>query len=132
MDTFNSKLDANQVLRQAFDDSTQSLRTTSSGSGGDTTVVQPDGTLLHATIDSTALAPNAATESSLSYLATKSAASLVSEPYDFQSISYVASGNGVGEIQTVVYKLGGSSGTLVATLTLAYDAQNRLTSVTRS
>jgi hypothetical protein len=32
----------------------------------------------------------------------------------------------------VVYKTGGSSGTTVATLTLAYDGNDNLTSVTKS
>lgn len=52
--------------------------------------------------------------------------------HDYVSLTYVASGNGVGEIETVVYKTNGSSGTTVATLTLAYDASNNLSSVTKS
>lgn len=35
-------------------------------------------------------------------------------------------------IQTVVYKVGGASGTTVCTLTLAYDGSNNLSSVTKS
>ena len=52
--------------------------------------------------------------------------------YDYISLTYVASGNGVGEIETVTYKTGGSSGTTVATLTLGYDADNNLISITKS
>lgn len=54
---------------------------------------------------------------------------LISEPYDEIDLTYVAAGNGVGEIQTVIYKLGGST---VATLTLSYNAQNKLSQVLRS
>ncbi len=52
--------------------------------------------------------------------------------YDYISLTYVASGNGTGEIQTVTYKQGGSGGQTVATLTLGYDGSNRLNTVTRS
>lgn len=69
---------------------------------------------------------------SLSALENKLAASLVPEAYDHISLTYVAAGNGAGEIETVVYRTGGGAGTIVATLTLAYDGSNRLLSVTRS
>ena len=52
--------------------------------------------------------------------------------YDYLTITYVASGNGAGEIETVQYYQGGSGGTIVAQLTLAYDASNRLQTVTRT
>lgn len=55
--------------------------------------------------------------------------SLVPELYDTIELTYVASGNGAGEIQTVTYSLAGDD---VALLTLAYDGSNRLASVTRS
>ena len=58
--------------------------------------------------------------------------SFVAESFDYCAVTYVAAGNGVGEIETVVYKTGGSGGTTVATLTLAYNASNKLSSVTRS
>lgn len=60
------------------------------------------------------------------------AAGLVPDSYDYIAITYVTSGNGLGEIETVTYKTGGSGGTTVATLTLAYDANDDLTSVTKS
>lgn len=54
---------------------------------------------------------------------------LVPEKYDKIDLTYVAAGNGVGEIETVVYSLVGNT---IATLTLAYDGTNKLISVTRS
>lgn len=54
------------------------------------------------------------------------------EGYDYIALTYVAAGNGVGEIETAVFKSGGSGGTTIATLTLAYDANNNLSSVTKS
>ena len=58
-------------------------------------------------------------------------AKLVPKEYDYIALTYVTTGNGIGEIETAVYKTGGSSGTTVATLTLAYDSSNRLSSITR-
>jgi len=58
--------------------------------------------------------------------------SLIPNSYDYIALTYVASGNGAGEIETATYKQGGASGTAIATLTLSYDASNRLASVTRS
>lgn len=55
--------------------------------------------------------------------------SLVPESYDDLDLTYVAAGNGAGEIETVTYNDNGSA---IATLTLQYDAQNRLIKVTRS
>jgi len=56
-------------------------------------------------------------------------AQLVPEIYDSIALTYVAAGNGVGEIESLVYS---SNGTVVATLTLSYDASNRLINVSRS
>ena len=52
--------------------------------------------------------------------------------HDYVALTYVASGNGTGEIETITYKDGGASGTTVAVLTLAYDSNNKLTSVTKA
>lgn len=71
-------------------------------------------------------------DSEITAVNSKLAASLVPEPFDYQSISYVLAGNGAGEISTVVYKSGGAGGTTVATVTLTYDANNRVSTVTRS
>jgi hypothetical protein len=58
--------------------------------------------------------------------------SLVPDNYDYIALTYVASGNGAGEIETVTYKDGGAGGTTIATLTLAYDASDNLSSVTKT
>ncbi len=68
----------------------------------------------------------------LTALDARLAGALVPEAFDYQALTYVAAGNGAGEVETVVYKTGGSGGTTVATVTLAYDSSNRVTSVTRS
>jgi hypothetical protein len=47
--------------------------------------------------------------------------------YDYTENSYTS-----GNLTQVVYKSGGASGTIVATLTLAYDGSGNLTSVTRT
>jgi len=52
--------------------------------------------------------------------------------YNYIALTYVASGDGAGEIETVVYKTGGAGGTTVATLTLGYDASDRLSTITKS
>ena len=57
---------------------------------------------------------------------------LIPAAYDYTALTYVASGNGVGEIQTVTYKTGGAGGTTVAVLTIAYDSSHRITSVTKT
>lgn len=54
---------------------------------------------------------------------------LVPELYDAIALTYVPSGNGAGEIQTVTYSLLGSN---VALLTLTYNSANKLATVTRS
>ena len=57
---------------------------------------------------------------------------LVPFSFDYLALTYVAAGNGAGEVETVVYKTGGSGGSTVATLTLTYDASDRVATVTRS
>ena len=56
-------------------------------------------------------------------------ATLVPTSYDEIVLTYVTSGNGIGEIETATYKL---SSVTVATLTLSYDSQNRLSGVVSS
>lgn len=46
-------------------------------------------------------------------------------PHDSAEMTYVTSGNGLGEIYQVFYK---SSGSTVATLTLGYDSSGRINS----
>lgn len=63
-------------------------------------------------------------------LPTSTVSNLVSEEHDSIELTYVAPGsNGEGEIETATYKNGA---TVVATLTLSYDAQGRIVSITRS
>ena len=52
--------------------------------------------------------------------------------HDYIGLTYVTAGNGTGEIETVTYKQGGDGGDTVALLTLAYDGNNNLISVTKS
>ena len=47
--------------------------------------------------------------------------------HDYIALSYTGT-----NLTGVVYKTGGSGGTTVTTLTLAYDGSNNLTSVTKS
>jgi len=54
---------------------------------------------------------------------------LVPTQHDQISMTYVTSGNGLGEIETVTYKL---STATVATLTLSYDSNNNLIDVVKS
>lgn len=80
----------------------------------------------------TANASLSAIEADIDALNARLAGNLVPETFDYIAVTYVAAGNGVGEIETVTYRTGGAAGSLVATLTLAYDGSNRLASVTRS
>jgi len=48
-------------------------------------------------------------------------------PHDFISLSYTGT-----NLTGVVYKLGGTSGSTVATLTLTYDGNDNLTAVSKS
>lgn len=54
---------------------------------------------------------------------------LVPDTYTSIELTYIASGNGTGEIGTVTYY---NDVTQVALLTLGYDSSNRLISVVRS
>ena len=49
--------------------------------------------------------------------------------YDEILLTYVASGDGTGEVETVTYKL---ATVTKATLTLSYDSSNRLSGVAKS
>jgi len=66
------------------------------------------------------------------YSVTQIADGLSIPKYDYIALTYVPSGDGVGEIQTVTYKTGGASGITVGALLLGYDASNRLSTVTRT
>ena len=51
--------------------------------------------------------------------------------HDYVIMTYVAAGNGVGEIETITYKQGGASGATVAVMTLGYDSNNKLETITK-
>jgi len=51
--------------------------------------------------------------------------------YDYIALTYVAAGDGAGEIETVTYKTGGGSGQTVSVLTLGYTSEG-LSTVTRT
>ena len=65
-------------------------------------------------------------------LAIRNFSQLVPEEHDHLTITYVAAGDGAGEIETVTYRTGGAGGTVVATLTLGYDTSDRLDEVTKT
>lgn len=71
----------------------------------------------------------ASADSKLSDLNARLGGSLAPVEHDELEITYVTAGNGIGEIETVLYKL---STATVATLTLSYDASNRLIGVVKS
>jgi hypothetical protein len=52
--------------------------------------------------------------------------------YDYIALTYVSSGNGQGEIETVTYKKGGAGGTTVAALTLTYNSEDEIATITRT
>ena len=103
-----TKLDAVQCVEGAYNEAAQSF---------DVTLVGETGGPLPVSISS----PNP-----LPVLVENA---LVTVPYDAIALTYVPSGNGVGQIQTAVYYTGGLSGTVVATLTLTYDGSNNLVGV---
>ncbi len=53
-------------------------------------------------------------------------AGFFTQPYDNMLITYVAAGNGAGEIETVTTKTGV---TTVQTLTITYDSSNRISTL---
>lgn len=55
--------------------------------------------------------------------------SLVPAAFNEVDLTYVTVGNGIGQVQTAIYKLSGST---VATLTFTYDSSDRLSSVVKS
>ena len=70
---------------------------------------------------------NPATEETL-----ESIAGLVTQAYNYIILTYVATGNGEGEIETATYKTGGAGGTTVATLTITYNSDDKIATVTKT
>lgn len=75
------------------------------------------------------LPTGAATETTLSALNQRLPGGLVPAKFDEIAVTYVAAGNGVGEVQTAVFKLAAAT---VATLTLSYNSSNKLTGVVKT
>lgn len=71
-------------------------------------------------------------EADIGTLEDRLAGALIPEAHDYIALTYVTSGNGIGEIETATYKTGGAGGSTVGTLTMAYDANDKLSSVTKS
>lgn len=59
-------------------------------------------------------------------------ANFIQTSYDYIALTYVSAGNGAGEIETVTYKSGGSSGTTIATLTITYNGDDKIETITKS
>lgn len=78
---------------------------------------------------SSALPSGASTESTLTSLLNKTAGALIPVSYDELALTYVTVGNGIGQVATVVYK---AATVTVATLTLSYDANDKLVGVVRT
>jgi hypothetical protein len=99
-------------------------------SGGNLTPVSVDnsGNVNVNTVSST-LPPGAATSANQATELTRLAGSLVPTAYNEVDLTYIVAGNGTGQVGTAVYKLASST---VKTLTLTYDASNRLSSVVAS
>ena len=57
-------------------------------------------------------------------------AGLVTSAYDYIALTYVASGNGAGEIETATFKTGGSGGSTVKTITITYDSSDNVATIT--
>lgn len=82
-------------------------------------------------LDANQVLPAAFDEATKS-LTTRAVSGLVTDAYDYIALTYVPSGNGSGEVETVTYKSGGASGTVVAVLTLSYDSNNQLIGVAKT
>ncbi len=90
------------------------------------------GTAVAVSASALPLPTGAATQATLLAFSNKSQSNFINNPFDSTAITYVASGNGAGQISTVQFYLGGLSGTLVNTLTLGYNSSNQLISVVKS
>lgn len=63
------------------------------------------------------------------YLKTSVITGLAPAGYDHIALTYVASGDGAGEIETVIYKSGGSGGATLRTITLGYNTDDEIATV---
>lgn len=114
-----SQLDPGQIIKHVYDDATETIKVEVVSGVSVGAVSIKDGT----TNDEVTV------DSSGSLQTRVVSGTLVSQTYNEIDLTYIAAGNGVGEIATATYKL---SGVVVATLTLSYDASNRLSTVVKS
>ena len=94
-----------------------SINTLANEIATDTTVIASDTSII---------ATNTGATASNTTALSRLSGSLVPVAYNEVDLTYVTSGNGIGQIATAVYKLSGST---VKTLTLTYDASNNLSTV---
>lgn len=130
-----SNLDQNQILQRVMDNSNDRLRVDAEVTAviGSVEIDSTTSSVLDVgTEDGTFVGTqHVINVDHNGYQATLVKNTLVTEPFDYvQLTNSVISGQTVPTI--VAYKLGGSGGTLVATLTLAYDGSANLTSVTKT
>lgn len=83
--------------------------------------------LVSGTISSQVLPTGASTEATLAKLM-----GIGIPEFDYLALTYVAAGNGIGEIETATFKTGGAGGTTVATLALTYNASDEIATVART
>ena len=91
---------------------------------GKTKIVNPDGSNVGSSLP-TGAATSAKQDTQTTLL--QGIAGMIPSAYDYTSLSYTGS-----NLTGVVFKSGGSGGTTVSTLTLAYDGDNNLTIVTKT
>jgi len=88
------------------------------GGGGDATAAN----------QVTEIALLGAIETDIELLSDKTPSDLVTEVHDYKQIAYTID----GDIDYVAYKTGGSGGTEVARITLAYDVNGNITGITKT
>ena len=110
---------------------------------GTVTATQSTGTNLHTVVDSGSITANAGTNLNTSALALESGGNLATVaantgnlimPFIDKAYDYVGMSNpdSNGNYQTIVFKVGGSGGTTAVTLTLTFDGNSNVTSITRT
>lgn len=133
-----SQLDASQTLQRAFEESfdahrvdvinTVPITTTNNSVGLNGTTAPTSSTEIAGKDPNGNLQPVSVTTAGVQNVYMLNSLTPVSQ--DYIGITVIPSGNGAGQPGTIVYKTGGSGGTTVKTLVLAYDGSNNLISVT--
>lgn len=105
-----SKLDASQVLRHAFDDSTKTLRTSSEA----TVVVGSVEVAMDHQTDSIKVGDGIRTVDVLEDNSLKVSGGIIKDPFDYFSGAHTST------TSTYTFRNGGSSGEIVATISITY------------